>query len=83
MASRFRSAACARLDPEVYLATSDSRVTLRSLRRDPETAKLTAVENARFRVLPSDLVQRAGPYVAQALERVARALHPDAFQNNR
>ncbi len=68
------------LDPEVYLATSDSRVTLRSLRRDPRTAKLTAVENGSFRVLPSDLVQRAGPYVAQALERVARALHPDAFQ---
>ncbi len=72
-----------RLDPEIYLATSNSRVTLKSLRRDPKTAKLTAVENARFRVLPSDLVQRAGPYVAQALERVARALHPDAFQNNR
>jgi len=71
------------LDPEIYLATSDSRVTLKSLRRDPRTAKLTAVENARFRVLPSDLVQRAGPYVAQALERVARALHPNAFETSR
>ena len=50
-----------RLDPDVYLATSNSRVTLASLRRDPRTAKLTAVEKARFRVLPSDLVQRAGP----------------------
>lgn len=72
-----------RLDPEVYLATSNSGVTLRSLRRDPRTAKLTAVENARVVVLPSDLVQHPGPYVAQALERVARALHPDAFQSNR
>jgi iron complex transport system substrate-binding protein len=70
-----------RLDPEVYLATSDSGVTTRSLRRDPRTAKLTAVENARVRILPSDLVQHAGPYVAQALERVARALHPDVFQS--
>ena len=68
-----------RLDPEVYLATSNSRVTLRSLRADPRTADLTAVENGNFRILPSDLVQRAGPYVAQALERVARALHPNAF----
>jgi iron complex transport system substrate-binding protein len=72
-----------RLDPEVYLATSDSRVTLRSLRRDPRTAKLTAVEKGRVVVLPSDVVQRAGPHVAQALERVARALHPDVFRNNR
>ena len=72
-----------RLDPEVYLATSDSRVTLARLRRDPRTAKLTAVEEARFHILPSDLVQRAGPYVGSALERVARALHADAFQNDR
>jgi ABC-type Fe3+-hydroxamate transport system substrate-binding protein len=70
-----------RLDPEVYLATSDSGVNLRTLRRDPRTAKLTAVEEGRVVVLPSDLVQVAGPYVAQALERVARALHPDAFRN--
>jgi iron complex transport system substrate-binding protein len=72
-----------RLDPEVYLATSNSGVTLRTLRNDPRTAKLTAVENARVVVLPSDLVQHPGPYVAQALERVARALHPDAFRSNR
>jgi iron complex transport system substrate-binding protein len=72
-----------RLDPEVYLATSNSGVNLRTLRDDPRTAKLTAVENARVVVLPSDLVQHAGPYVAQALERVARALHPDAFRSNR
>jgi iron complex transport system substrate-binding protein len=72
-----------RLDPEVYLATSASRVSLPSLRQDPRTAKLTAVKEARVRVLPSDLVQRAGPYVGSALERVARALHPDAFRNDR
>ena len=54
-------------------------MTLRSLRADPRTAQLTAVEKGNFRILPSDLVQRAGPYVAQALERVARALHPNAF----
>jgi iron complex transport system substrate-binding protein len=71
-----------RLDPETYLATSDSQVTLKDLRRDPKTAKLTAVKNGDFRILPSDLVQRSGPYVAEALERVARALHPDAFQDD-
>ncbi len=72
-----------RLDPEVYLATSNSRVTLARLRRDPRTAKLTAVKEASFRILPSALVQRAGPYVGSALERVARALHADAFQDAR
>lgn len=72
-----------RLDPEVYLTTSNSGVNLRTLRDDPRTAELTAVENGRVIVLPSDLVQHPGPYVAQALERVARALHPDAFRSNR
>ena len=71
------------LDPEVYLATSDSGVTLKSLQRDPRTGKLIAVKNGRVYILPSDLVQRAGPHVAQALERVARALHPDAFRDER
>jgi iron complex transport system substrate-binding protein len=71
------------LDPEVYLATSDSGATLKSLRRDPRTAKLTAVKDGRVYVLSSDLVQRAGPEVAEALERVARVLHPDAFRNER
>ena len=69
-----------RLDPQVYLATSDGRVTLTSLRRNPQTARLTSVREGRFAVLPSDLVNRAGPRVGAALERVAEALHPDAFR---
>lgn len=72
--SRLRS-----LDPEVYLATTESRVTLRSLRADRRTARLEAVRTGSFAVLPSDLVLRPGPRVGKALEAVARALHPDAF----
>jgi iron complex transport system substrate-binding protein len=68
-----------RLDPDVYLATSDSRLTLERLRRDPRTARLTAVREGRFAVLPADLVFRPGPRVGEALERIARVLHPDAF----
>jgi iron complex transport system substrate-binding protein len=67
------------LDPDVYLATSESRVTLRSLRRDPRTAELAAVRSGRFALLPSELVLRPGPRIGTALERVARALHPDVF----
>jgi iron complex transport system substrate-binding protein len=69
----------ARLDPDVYLTTSDSGVTLRRLRSDPETRGLTAVREGRFVVLDTGLVTSAGPRVAEALEEVARALHPDAF----
>ena len=69
-----------RLDPDVYLATSDSRVTLATLRANPQTARLTAVREGRFAVLDSNLVNRAGPRVGAALEQVAQALHPDAFR---
>ena len=67
------------LDPEVYLATSDSGVTLALLQRHPVARRLTAVQEGRFAVLPADLVTAPGPRVAEALETVARALHPDAF----
>jgi iron complex transport system substrate-binding protein len=69
-----------RVDPDVYLATSDSRVTLAALRANPQTARLTAVREGRFAVVPSDLVNRAGPRIGAALEQIAQALHPDAFR---
>lgn len=68
-----------RADPDVYLATSDSHVTLESLRENPQTKGLTAVKKGNFAIVSSDLVNRAGPRVGRALQQVAKALHPDAF----
>jgi iron complex transport system substrate-binding protein len=68
-----------RADPDVYLTLSDGRVTLASLRSDPATAGLRAVRERRFAVLPEELVTLPGPQLPEALEAVARALHPDAF----
>lgn len=67
-------------NPQVFLATSDSDVTLASLRDNPVTAELRVVRKRRLEIVPSALVTRAGPRVAAALEAVARALHPDAFK---
>jgi iron complex transport system substrate-binding protein len=69
-----------RADPEVFLATSDSEVTLRSLRSNPMTSGLQAVRKKRVVVVPAALANRAGPRVAEGLEAIARALHPDAFR---
>jgi iron complex transport system substrate-binding protein len=69
-----------RADPDVYIATSDSHVTLQSLREDPRTRNLTAVKKGNFAIVSSDLVNRAGPRVGRALQQVAKALHPDAFR---
>jgi iron complex transport system substrate-binding protein len=75
----FPLADLARLNPVVYLATSDSEVTLRALRANPVTAGLRAVRRRRVVIVPASVVTSAGPRVAEGLEDVARALHPDAF----
>jgi len=69
-----------RANPDVYLATSDSGVTLHDLRRDPKTKGLKAVKSGRVVILPTELVTQPGPSVAKGLEAVAVALHPDAFK---
>ncbi|HET6657644.1 MAG TPA: ABC transporter substrate-binding protein [Gaiellaceae bacterium] len=67
-------------NPQYFLTTSDSDTTLETLRANPVTADLAAVRKKRVEVVPAALVNRAGPRVAQGLEAIARALHPDAFE---
>jgi iron complex transport system substrate-binding protein len=67
------------LDPDVYLATSDTGVTLMDLRRNPQTRKLRAVRLGHFAVANADLLQ-PGPRIGEGLAEVARLLHPNAFR---
>jgi iron complex transport system substrate-binding protein len=67
-----------RLDPQVYLATSDSEATLKDLRTG-RTRKLRAVRDGRFVVADAALLQ-PGPRIGDGLMQVARLLHPDAFR---
>jgi len=76
----FPLADLASLNPAVYLATSDAGVTLAALRENPNLRAIKAVRKRRLKTVPADLVTRAGPRVAEGLEAVARALHPDAFR---
>ncbi len=67
-----------RLDPQVYLATSDAEVTLKDL-RSGRTRKLQAVKNGRFAIANVAPLQ-PGPRIGDGLLQVARLLHPDAFR---
>jgi iron complex transport system substrate-binding protein len=67
------------LDPDVYLATSDADVTLKDLKADPRTRNLDAVKNGRFVIVDVELLE-PGPRVGDALLKIARLLHPDAFR---
>ncbi len=69
----------ARLDPHAYVATADSGTSLKKLRGDPRTKRLTAVRSGRFGVVRDSLLQ-PGPQAGAALEQIARILHPDAFR---
>jgi len=68
-----------RRNPQVYLATSESRVMLDDLRANPATADLRAIRRGRFAIIQSELANRPGPRVGTALEQIAAALYPDAF----
>jgi iron complex transport system substrate-binding protein len=68
-------------NPQAILAP-DTHLTLvdrHSLMQLPGFSHLEAVRRGRILILDGDLVSRAGPRIADALELLARALHPDLF----
>jgi ABC-type Fe3+-hydroxamate transport system substrate-binding protein len=64
----------AKLDPQIWLASSDAGETLAQLRKDPVLRKIAAIRSGRFAVVPAELLQ-PGPRVAEALARIAQAIH--------
>jgi iron complex transport system substrate-binding protein len=67
-------------DPQVVLLVYVGDVeTPETIRARPGWAGVSAVREGRVVVVDPDLTTRAGPRVAEALETLARALHPDAF----
>jgi ABC-type Fe3+-hydroxamate transport system substrate-binding protein len=68
-----------RINPDVYLATSDSETTLHSLRADPRTRTLKAVKDGRVAIVPTRLLE-PGPAIGDGLAAIARDLHPNAFR---
>ena len=68
-------------NPQVILApdTHVGSVDPESLAELPGFSQLEAVKRGRIVILDGDLVSRAGPRIADALELLAQALHPDLF----
>ncbi|HZE29364.1 MAG TPA: ABC transporter substrate-binding protein, partial [Gaiellaceae bacterium] len=64
------------LDPDVYLATAGSGLTLKQLRAHAGVKRLRAIRTGRFAVLPAEATV-AGPQIGEALEQIARILHPE------
>jgi ABC-type Fe3+-hydroxamate transport system substrate-binding protein len=66
-------------NPDFYLATSDSGITLKDLRKNPRTRDLRAVKAGSFGIVPASYFQ-PGPDTGNGLLAVAKLLHPDAFR---
>jgi cobalamin transport system substrate-binding protein len=62
--------------PEVYLVSSESGVSVKSVGKRPGFAGLDAVKKGRVSLVNSDLITRPGPRVVQGLELLANLLHP-------
>lgn len=68
-----------RRNPDFYLATSDSGIALKDLRRNPRTRGLRAVRLGHFGIIPASYLQ-PGPDIGAGLFAVAKLLHPNAFR---
>jgi ABC-type Fe3+-hydroxamate transport system substrate-binding protein len=68
-----------RLNPRVYLATSDSGTTLKSLEDDRTLKRLPAVKSHQFGIVPAQTLE-PGPRIGEGVAAIARRLHPDAFR---
>ncbi len=66
-------------NPQVILAPDQhaKAVALESLAKRPGLSQVDAVKNGRVRLFNGNLISRPGPRIAEALERVGHALHPD------
>ena len=65
------------LDPEVYVSVGGA--TLEQLRKGVRTRRIRAVKSGRVHAIDKRFLS-ATPAIAQGLEKLARALHPDAFR---
>ncbi|AGB41649.1 ABC-type Fe3+-hydroxamate transport system, periplasmic component [Halobacteroides halobius DSM 5150] len=69
-------------NPDVYLASKHSwkgTVTKRTIMNRDEFASIKAIREGRVHILNPDIVNRPGPRIVIALEKIAKVLHPKLF----
>ena len=71
-------------DPQVYLASKDSDdKTIESIKTRPGYEAISAIKYDRiylFEANEANLISRPGPRIGEALEVIAKALHPELFE---
>lgn len=68
-------------NPEVYLTTADlPEKTVESIMERPGYADIDAINQGRVHLLDPNIVSRPGPRIVEALELVAKTIHPEIFE---
>lgn len=71
-------------NPEIFLAAKDMpEKTIESIKVRPGFEAISAIQNNKiylFEGVEADLVSRPGPRIIDALEAVAKAIHPEIFK---
>lgn len=67
-------------NPQVYLSANDlPEKTAESIKARPGFENIDAIKNDRVHLLDGNIVSRPGPRIVQALELIARSIHPERF----
>lgn len=71
-------------NPEVYLTSSDTEdKTIESIKSRPGYENISAITNDRIYIFEgneSNIMSRPGPRIVEALELVAKSIHPELFK---
>ncbi|WP_408956558.1 ABC transporter substrate-binding protein [Natroniella sp. ANB-PHB2] len=66
-------------DPDIYLVSHESEVSKESIQARERFQSIKAIKEGRVYPLDADLLNRAGPRLIIALERLAEVIHPELF----
>lgn len=68
-------------NPDVYLTSADMpEKTPETMMARPGFENISAMKSGRVHVLDANIVSRPGPRIVEALEIVAKAIHPEIFK---
>ncbi|QSX06052.1 ABC transporter substrate-binding protein [Sedimentibacter sp. zth1] len=67
-------------NPQVYLSADDGFKTVDDIKGRVAFEEIDAIKNNQIYLLDQDISSRPGPRIVEALELVAKAIHPEAFK---
>ncbi|KON33493.1 hypothetical protein AC477_01520 [miscellaneous Crenarchaeota group-1 archaeon SG8-32-1] len=65
--------------PDMYMSTVNFYETIEAVKERPGWASITAVKNDAIYEINADIISRTGPRLVDALEAIAKMVHPEIF----